>query len=64
MGESAKNCGAYTHFLLWLAERVRAGNWTPVQWLDGALADAALDLEANALLEPIGLRYDIGSAGQ
>ena len=49
---------------LWPADRVRAGDWTPVQWFDGALADAALSLEKNSLLEPAGQRFDIGPAGQ
>ena len=48
----------------WPAARVLEGDWTPVQWFDGALADAALSLEENALLEPAGQRYDIGPAGQ
>ena len=49
---------------LWPAERVRAGDWTPVQWFDGTIAEAVLDLEANAFLEPAGIRYDIGPAGR
>ena len=40
----------------WPADRVRAGDWTPVQWFDGALAQAARKLECNALLEAAGLR--------
>ncbi len=49
---------------LWPADRVQAGDWTPVQWFDGALADAALSLERNSLLEPAGQRFEIGPAGQ
>ena len=49
---------------LWPDDRVRAGDWTPVQWYDGALAEAALQLETNALLEPVSLRHDVGPAGQ
>ncbi len=48
----------------WPADRVRSGDWTPVQWFDGALAEAARDLEVNALLEPAGLRYRIGPDGR
>ena len=49
---------------LWPADRVRAGDWTPVQWYDGALAESALRLDTNALLEPVGLRHHVGPAGQ
>ena len=48
----------------WPADRVAAGDWTPVQWFDGALADAALALEENALLQPAGQRHDVGPAGR
>ena len=48
----------------WPAARVRAGDWTPVQWFDGDLAEVIYALEANAGLEPAGSRYDIGPAGQ
>ncbi len=48
----------------WPAERVRAGDWTPAQWYDGALAEVARTLEANKRLEPVGLRFDVGPAGQ
>lgn len=56
--------GAWGNVHHWPADRVRAGDWTPVQWYDGALAEAALDLEANGLLEPAGLRFEIGPAGR
>ena len=48
----------------WPADRVRSGDWTPVQWFDAALADMARNLETNAYLEPVGFRYRIGPAGQ
>ena len=48
----------------WPAERVSSGDWTPVQWYDGTLAEAALELESNNRLEPTGLRYEVGPAGQ
>ena len=49
---------------LWPNDRVQAGDWTPVQWFDGTLADVALSLEANVLLEPAGLRFAIGPDGR
>ena len=48
----------------WPADRVQAGDWTPVQWFDGTLAEAAHGLDRNPLLEPAGLRYAVGPAGQ
>ena len=48
----------------WPAERVRAGDWTPVQWHDDNMAETIHELEASPLLEPIGTRYTIGPAGQ
>ncbi len=48
----------------WPADRVLAGDWTPVQWYDGTLAEAALALESNQHLEPAGLRFEIGPDGR
>ena len=48
----------------WPTDRVQAGDWTPVQWFDGGLAQAAFDLDANELLESCGQRYHVGPAGQ
>ena len=48
----------------WPNARVRAGDWTPAQWYDGELAEAANWLEANSDLQPAGARFDIGPAGQ
>ena len=48
----------------WSADRVRSGDWTPVQWYDGTLAEACREVEANARLESAGSRFDIGPAGQ
>ena len=48
----------------WPEDRVRAGDWTPVQWYDGSLAQAAWDVEHSQLLEPAGGRYRIGPSGQ
>ena len=49
---------------LWPAERVMAGDWSPVQWCDAGLADIVFDLESSELLEPIELRYKIGPSGR
>ena len=48
----------------WPAERVRSGDWTPVQWYDGSLAEVVRDIESSAFLEPAGLRYRVGPAGR
>ena len=56
--------GAWGNVQLWPADRVRSGDWTPVQWYDGSLAEAAREIEASALLESAGLRYEVGPAGQ
>ncbi len=58
------NAGDWGRAHRWSAKRIRTGDWTPVQWFDGSLADAALGLETNALLEPIGVRFEVGPAGQ
>ena len=56
--------GPWGSALHWPADRVRDGDWTPAQWYDGELAKAARALDGNALLEPAGLRYEVGPAGQ
>ena len=48
----------------WPAERVQAGDWTPVQWFDGRLAATIRQIEESPLLEPVGLQHQIGPAGQ
>ena len=58
------NPGAWGNVYPWPADRVRSGDWTPVQWYDGALAVAAAELEANPQLEPVGIRYGIGPTGR
>ena len=58
------NPGGWGSVNRWPAERVRTGDWTPVQWYDGALAEAALALESNEHLEPAGLRYGFGPTGR
>ena len=61
---AAGNAGDWGNVILWPADRVRAGDWTPVQWFDGALAESVVILEGNARLEPAGSRFAIGPAGQ
>ena len=56
--------GAWGTVHQWPADRVRTGDWTPVQWYDSALAQAAWSLEYSAVLEPTGSRYPVGPAGQ
>ena len=58
------NPGRWGNVHRWPADRVREGNWTPAQWFDGALAQAAWEVESNALLEPAGLRHAIGPDGR
>ena len=48
----------------WPAERVDAGDWTPVQWYDDKMAETIHNLESSPLLEPIKSRYAIGPAGR
>ena len=48
------NPGDWGNVHHWPADRVSGGDWTPVQWYDGGLADATVELEANARLEPVG----------
>ena len=58
------NAGHWGNVQQWPADRVRAGNWTPVQWFDGTLAESIVMLEANTQLEPGGMRFEIGPAGR
>ena len=48
----------------WPAERVQAGDWTPVQWYDGSLAEAVRQIEDSPGLEPLSARHAVGPAGQ
>ena len=56
--------GRWGRATLWPADRVRAGNWSPVQWYDGSLVEAVLEIEASRLLLPAGMQFEIGPAGQ
>jgi len=48
----------------WPEERMRAGDWTPVQWYDGSLAEAARQIEDSPELEPLSARHAVGPAGR
>ena len=58
------NAGRWGNVHHWHADRVRAGDWTPVQWFDGTLADVAWELERLSSLEPLGLHHQIGPMGR
>lgn len=49
---------------IWPAERIKAGDWSPVQWYDNVMAETIRELETSPMLEPIGSRYAIGPVGQ
>ena len=49
---------------LWSPDRVLAGDWTPVQWYDGTLAETVWELERRGELEPLGLYHHIGPMGR
>ena len=44
--------------------RIREGDWRPSQFLDPVLIDAAMRLEQDRRLIPLGQRYLLGPAGQ
>lgn len=44
--------------------RIREGNWRPCQFLDPVLVDAAMQLENEDGLVPLGQRYMLGPAGR
>ena len=49
---------------LWPADRVQAGDWTPVRWYDGALAEAVFHLEGHKNLVPAGSVLKTGATRQ
>ena len=49
---------------LWPADRIASGDWSPVQWFNGHLAEAAYELSTSPNLEPMGRNHEIGPAGQ
>ena len=48
----------------WPAERIQAGDWTPVQWYDGSLAEAVRQIEDSPGLERLAERHAVGPAAQ
>ena len=57
--------GEWGNVTLWPAERVRDGDWSPVQWYDGGLADVAHHrFKKLADLGPAGNNHGFGPAGQ
>ncbi len=48
----------------WPADRVRAGDWSPVQWFDPRLAEAATGLRAASGLCRLDVLYKMGPAGR
>ncbi|MXV87062.1 MAG: hypothetical protein F4005_05995, partial [Acidimicrobiales bacterium] len=57
--------GEWGNVTLWPSERVRNGDWSPVQWYDGDLAEVAHSLiRSDSDLRPAGLNHDFGPAGQ
>ena len=61
---ASNNADVLSSTCRWPAERVDAGDWTPVQWYDDKMAETIHDLESSLLLELIGTRYAIGPAGR
>ena len=48
----------------WPTDRIEAGDWSPVQWYEAGLADAAAALTASATLMPASSVYEFGSPSQ
>ncbi len=54
--------GEWGNLTLWPAERVRDGDWSPVQWYDGNLAGIASALEAGEFA-PAGSAHSLTNGG-
>ena len=50
--------------ILWPTERVRAGDWSPVQWYNFDLGRAAHGMGQHSTLEPINRRHHVGPTGE
>ncbi len=48
----------------WPEDRVRAGDWSPVQWYDPKLAEAAAQVREASGMCQLSALYDMGPAGQ
>ena len=63
----ALSAGTYDHWgrrCLWPADRVQAGDWTPVQWYDGQLAEVLTHLEGHPDFVPAGSVFKTGATQQ
>lgn len=61
---SAGGGGEWGSAIQWPADRVRAGDWSPVQWYNFDLGLSAQKLEESQYLEAIGLRHRVGPIGE
>ena len=56
--------GEWGRVCMWPADRIGASDWSPVQWFDGTLADAAYQLENHPDLVPAKHVLTTGATGQ
>ena len=59
-----RESAAWARTTAWPSDRVEAGDWTPVQWFNGTLADVVRRIEASPRLQPLGVGHAVGPAGQ
>ena len=57
-------CADWGRRCVWPTERVQAGDWTPVQWYDGELAEVLTELEEHPDLVPAGSVFKTGATQQ
>ena len=48
----------------WPADRVREGDWSPVQWYDAELAEAAAKIREGSRLRRLGTLHEMGPSGR
>ena len=60
---SERNFNAIGRATEWPAERVDAGDWSPVQWYHGELANAYTELRKNTSLSATGSLYEFSVKG-
>ena len=51
-------------FCEWPADRVREGDWSPVQWYDAELAKAAAKIREGSRLRRLGTLHEMGPSGR
>ena len=61
---AAGRAGDWGRVCVWPADRVEAGDWTPVQWYDRKLAETVRQLEGHSELVPAGLVLITGATGR